>query len=243
MAATGKTFTLIADHYRQEIMSGDLNPGDRLPSNREMTQRWGVATATVSRALQQLQVEGYLRTSPRGTFVADEAAVTASGKDRLLQVQRIRSSLMGGETAKVVRAELAVPPLYVQDLFDLDPGDQLIRREFVAGRGRHRTMYQGVYYPAHLAALVPDLLSTAPSKNAGLLAKILDATGRTITHARDDMHGRAADQREAAHLGIPHGAPILAGVHRWSDDQGVIEYGEWCIPTRFTIGYEYNPSR
>jgi hypothetical protein len=25
-----------------------------------------------------------------------------------------------------------------------------------------------------------------------------------------------------------------------SDDQGLIEYGEWCVPARYTIGYEYS---
>ncbi|MDH6109754.1 GntR family transcriptional regulator [Kitasatospora sp. MAP12-15] len=243
MAGTGSTFSRIADHYRQAILAGELEAGTRLPTQREMCQRWNVASATVGRALQALQVEGYVRTSPRGTFVADEAAVTGSGRDRLLQVQRIQSSLMGGETCTVTVAELGVPPLYVQDLFNLDPGDQLVRREFVTGKGRQRTMYQGVYYPAEFAAMVPDLLSKAAGKNAGILGKVLVVSGRTITHARDDMHGRAANAREASALGIAVGSPILAGVHRWSDEDGIIEYGEWCIPTRFTIGYEYNPQR
>jgi GntR family transcriptional regulator len=53
------------------------------------------------------------------------------------------------------------------------------------------------------------------------------------------MHGRAADEREAKFLGLPVGAPILALVHEWSDDQGIIEYSEWCLPTSVTIGYEY----
>jgi GntR family transcriptional regulator len=35
------------------------------------------------------------------------------------------------------------------------------------------------------------------------------------------------------------GSPILAGAHRIWDDQVVIEYGEWCLPYRMVIGYEY----
>jgi GntR family transcriptional regulator len=53
------------------------------------------------------------------------------------------------------------------------------------------------------------------------------------------MHGRAADPREASFLGLPVGAPILALVHEWSDEEGIIEYGEWVLPTQVTIGYEY----
>ncbi|MFB7378866.1 GntR family transcriptional regulator [Kitasatospora purpeofusca] len=235
-----KAFTAIADHYRQAILAGDLVSGEKLPTNREMCQRWNVAAATVSRALNQLIVEGLIRASPRGTFVADDAMVTAAGPDRLSMVQRLRSSLMEGETSRVTAAELVVPPLYVQDIFNLDPGDQLVRREFIVGRGRTRTMLVVTWHPAHFAAQVPDLLSTAPGKNAGLTSKILEATGRSITHARDDMHARECDAREASALGLRLGAPVLGGVHRWSDDEGVIEFGLWVVPTRVTVGYQYD---
>lgn len=53
------------------------------------------------------------------------------------------------------------------------------------------------------------------------------------------MHARPADAREASALEQPTGSPILVGAHRWSDSKGIIEYGEWWIPPRFTIGYEH----
>ncbi|MFF4813005.1 GntR family transcriptional regulator [Kitasatospora sp. NPDC001309] len=238
---TPKTWSVIADHYRQRILSGELEPGSKLPSNKEISGRWNVAVATASRALQHLQVEGYLRTSPRGTFVADDPRVTASSRDRLARVQRVRSSLMEGETGRVTAAELVTLPLYVADLFDLEHGAQLVRREYITGRGKSRTLFAVSWYPAHFAALVPDLLNTAPGRNDGITARVLEATGRTVTAARDDMHARAADQREAAGLAVAVGSPILALVHRWSDDDGLIEYTESCLPARFTIGYEYTP--
>ncbi|BFP50647.1 hypothetical protein SCMC78_04540 [Streptomyces sp. CMC78] len=55
------------------------------------------------------------------------------------------------------------------------------------------------------------------------------------------MHARPADARQASALGLQTGSPTLAGAHRWSDAQGIIEYGEWCLPPRMTIGYEYTP--
>ncbi|MER7984127.1 GntR family transcriptional regulator [Streptomyces noursei] len=236
-----KTFTKIADHFRERILSGDLELGAKLPTNREISGQWQVAAATVSRALQALQVEGYIRTTPRGTYVADDPVWTLSARDRLARVQRVKSFLADGETSRVTAAELVAPPLYVAELFDLDTGDQVVRREWLAGRGKTRTVFAVTWYPAPFAALVPDLLNTAPERNHGLSARVLEATERTIAHARDDLHARAADAREASALGLPVGAPILAGAHRWSDADGVIEYGEWCLPPRFTIGYEYQP--
>ena len=238
---SAKTFTIIADHFRDRILSGELQPGEKLPTNREIAGQWQVAAATVSRALQALQVEGYIRTTPRGTFVADDPRVTLSPRDRLARVQRVKSFLAEGETSRVTGAGLVLPPLYVAELFDLEPGAQVVRREWISGRGQSRTCFAVTWYPSHFAVLVPDLLNTAPGRNAGITAKVLEATGRTITHARDDMHGRPADAREASALAIPVGSAILAGAHRWSDSEGVIEYGEWCLPPHFTIGYEYVP--
>ncbi len=236
-----KTFSKIANHYREQILSGDLPPGTKLPSNREMCGTWGVAAATVSRALQALAVEHYIRTTPRGTFVADDPRWTLTPRDRLARVQRVKSFLAEGETSIVLGAELMRPPLYVAEIFDLEHGDQAVRREWVAGSGRTRTVYAVTWYRAAFLAVAPELLNTAPGRNHTITNKVLEATKRTITHARDDMHARNANAREANHLGVPVGSTIMAGAHRWSDEEGMIEYGEWCLPKLFTIGYDYRP--
>lgn len=238
---TEATFARIAGIYREQILTGDLKPGAKLPGNREMAKRHKVAVATLQKALGQLAVEGLIRTSARGTFVSDDPVAGIAAKDRLARSRQARSVLMEGETSVVTAAALVVPPLYVAELFNLDHGDQVVRREFTTGRGQSRLSFQVRWYPAHFAAQVQDLLSTNARKNDDLTARVLEATGRAITYARDDMRARTADAREASHLGIAVGTPILAGAHRWGDDDGLIEYGEWCLPPNMTIGYEYQP--
>ncbi len=61
----------IAEALRQDILNGRLKLGDRLPSMREITDRWGCTLGTVQRALQELSSQGLIE--PRrgkGTFVA-----------------------------------------------------------------------------------------------------------------------------------------------------------------------------
>lgn len=48
----------IAESLRRRIAAGELNPGDRLPSVREMAQRWGCTPGTINRAYAQLAREG-----------------------------------------------------------------------------------------------------------------------------------------------------------------------------------------
>ncbi|GAB3214345.1 hypothetical protein GCM10027294_54030 [Marinactinospora endophytica] len=239
-AATGPRYMQVAEIIRRRILDGDLPEGSKLPGQREYAAAHGVAVATLSRALEQLQVEGLIRTSQRGTFVANSPILSSSGgRDRVTRVLRTGSTLAAGETVIITAAELVKPPLYVLDIFGLDQGDQVVRREWHVGRGSQRRGLHVDWYPASFAALVPDLLSRAPSKLPGLLLKVVTATGRRLEDARDDMHAREADQREASYLGLKVGAPILAGAHRIWDQQGVIHYGEWCLPPLHTIGYEY----
>lgn len=239
----------IAEHYRTLIRDGQLQPGERLPAVRDLAEEHRCSSTTVRHALSWLQVEGFIVTTQRGSFVADTPNVGPSPRDRLLRTRRTGSFLAVGESKTVIHAGLIKPPLYVAEIFDVDPTHKLVHREYVTGRkGVGRTGLHVDWYPAEFAEAVPDLLSTAPGQPTpdhhgsgnDLLRQIENKLGRRVTSGRDGMHGRDADGREARHLGCKVGTPILAGAHEWSDDQGLITYGEWCLPYRYVIGYQYS---
>lgn len=79
----------IAAMLRQKIVDGQLGPGDRIPSTRQLVREWGVAMATASRALAILRDEGLVITRPgsgtvvRGVRRVGRPAVT---RDRVLAV-------------------------------------------------------------------------------------------------------------------------------------------------------------
>lgn len=230
----------VAERIRRRILDGQLREGAKLPPVRELAKQEGVAVATLGRSLDHLQVEGYITTSRRGTFVANAPSVAPSSYDRITRVLRTGSVLGAGETMRVTVAELVIPPQYIAELFGLDEGDQVVRRQWHTGKGAQRLLLAVTWYPAQFAALVPELLSIAPGKSAGLLPRIQEATGRRIIAGREDVHSRDADEREASFLGVRVGSPVLAGVHRLWDGEGVMEYEEWCLPYRLVIGYEYS---
>ncbi|MBC2876551.1 MULTISPECIES: TetR/AcrR family transcriptional regulator C-terminal domain-containing protein [Streptomyces] len=61
----------IVTEIRRRIETGELAPGDRVPSTREITREWGVAMATATKALTELRHEGLVRAVPGvGTVVA-----------------------------------------------------------------------------------------------------------------------------------------------------------------------------
>ncbi len=73
--------TQVFDELRQQIVGGDLKPGDRLPSFTEMREQQGVSQSTLNRAHAALEAEGLIRRKRgAGTFVNDyNASVTSLG--------------------------------------------------------------------------------------------------------------------------------------------------------------------
>src|SRR5262245_12278738 len=60
----------IADEIINSIVSGKLQPGDRVDSERSLTAKFGVSIGTVQKALDDLEHRGIVvREHGRGTFV------------------------------------------------------------------------------------------------------------------------------------------------------------------------------
>ncbi|MFJ6197284.1 TetR/AcrR family transcriptional regulator C-terminal domain-containing protein [Micromonospora sp. NPDC092111] len=71
----GPASARITAALRSRIAAGELRPGDRLPSTRQLVREWGVAMATASKALAALRHEGLTEAVPGvGTVVAARRA-------------------------------------------------------------------------------------------------------------------------------------------------------------------------
>ena len=50
----------LMEQLHGKIMSGEIRPGEKLPSENELSAEYGVSRQTVRKALQILQNEGYI---------------------------------------------------------------------------------------------------------------------------------------------------------------------------------------
>ena len=60
----------VRDRYQQMITSGELAPGDRVPSVRDIVAETGVSHQTVVRAMDLLRRDGLITTTQAGSVVA-----------------------------------------------------------------------------------------------------------------------------------------------------------------------------
>ncbi|GAA3042877.1 GntR family transcriptional regulator [Kitasatospora albolonga] len=66
----GARYRGIVEELRRRIELGELAPGERVPSTREITRQWGVAMATATKVLTELRNAGLVRAVPGvGTVV------------------------------------------------------------------------------------------------------------------------------------------------------------------------------
>ncbi|MGW7270547.1 winged helix-turn-helix domain-containing protein [Streptomyces sp. NPDC054864] len=74
----------IADTLRDRIRSGDLKPGDRLPTQAVLAEEFGVERGTVRQALKTLQSDGLLANVSKGSpprIAAEPPVSTSAGEE------------------------------------------------------------------------------------------------------------------------------------------------------------------
>jgi GntR family transcriptional regulator, transcriptional repressor for pyruvate dehydrogenase complex len=67
-----RLYELIVQQIEESILRGALKPGDQLPAERELAQRFGVSRTAVREAVKALGEKGLVESfSGRGTFITD----------------------------------------------------------------------------------------------------------------------------------------------------------------------------
>jgi len=67
----------VAEQLRQMILAGDVQPGEYLPSRKDLAARFGVGISTIHEAIQALTALGLVASHPgKGTWVREDALET-----------------------------------------------------------------------------------------------------------------------------------------------------------------------
>lgn len=70
----------IISHLKEFIEYKNLEPGDKLPSERMLSEKFGVSRSNIREAIQKLEFFGILKSRPQsGTFIANIGRVAMSG--------------------------------------------------------------------------------------------------------------------------------------------------------------------
>ncbi|MFB7587270.1 TetR/AcrR family transcriptional regulator C-terminal domain-containing protein [Streptomyces sp. NPDC056169] len=139
-------YLAIAAELRRRIRSGELSPGDRVPSTRAVTREWGVAMATATKALGVLRQEGLVRPEPGVGTVVVARTDRGAGRDT--------GPGAGPDTEPLTRQRLVDAAL---ELADAEGLNALTMRRVATALGvSTMTLYRHVPGKAELVRLMAD---------------------------------------------------------------------------------------
>ena len=108
----------IRDGLRKLIVTGAMQPDEKLPSVRSLAQQLSINPNTIQRAYNELESEGYIYSVPgKGSFASgDTGAEERRKQDLLEQLRELAAELndlgvSGEELAALVRKEEPVKPV------------------------------------------------------------------------------------------------------------------------------------
>ena len=96
------TYQLIAERLVREIVESDLSAGEHVPTEREISERYGVGRSSVRESLRLLEAHQVIRPAPGGSYVVGSAAsvlepallmLVALGGASLTELQQLRRVL------------------------------------------------------------------------------------------------------------------------------------------------------
>ena len=203
------------------ISDGDLQPGQRLPTEMEMAAAFGVNRHTVRRALKTLEDHGLIRVEHgRGAFVQEQVIDYPLGKrTRFSEIVSRQSRIPSGRL--ISSREIAADSLMAEKL-KVPPGARLLCLQTT-----HEVDGRVVSTSSHHFPLPRFAGLLALYRETGSITKALNRLG-VLDYTRKEtlVTARAANAQDARHLAQPKSKPILHVTSVNVDPQGVpIEYG------------------
>ena len=218
-------FRQIADQLRAAIQNGRLSEGDRLPSEAQLIDHYGVARMTIRNALQLLEAEGLTRAEHgRGVYVRRKPPVRRIASDRFARRHRKE-----GKAAFLAESEQAgaIPDVDLIKVNEMPATPEMSQRLNHVGpvivRSRRYSL-DGIpvetatsYIPADIGRGTPI---ADPNPGPGGIYARLEELGHTLERFTEEVTARMPTEAEARLLAMTPGVPVFRLVRTAFDIEG-----------------------
>lgn len=194
-------YQAIEDYLRERIAAAQ--PGDMLPTDKDLCDTFGVSRMTARQAVSRLAEAGLVRREPgRGTFVAlprlqREIGVLLSFTRQMERLGRVASS-------RIIERSTEPAPADVAARLQLEPDTPVIRMRRLRLADGIPTAIELVILPATRFAWLLDV-----DMEHGSLHAALESRGVTPYAGQGSLTAELASPDDAHWLGLPGGSPLL----------------------------------
>jgi GntR family transcriptional repressor for pyruvate dehydrogenase complex len=203
---TSRLYEQIVQQVEESILKGQLKPGDQLPAERDLAQRFGVSRTAVREAVKALREKGLVEAfTGRGTFVTNGTSQSMrQSLDLIIKISQQEGSLHLAELRRILEPEiaaLAAPRIEEQLLTTM--------REAVAAMDRNVDDRE-----AYIEADLDFHLALAEAADNPLILALIDS----IVGLLREQRSRIFDVDGGPGRGQFHHKRILAAIERRDPD-------------------------
>lgn len=212
-----------------KIRSGEILPGQLLPSETEISRALGISPMTARQAMNGLVTQGLIRRQRGvGSFVLPRrmdhplesmVGFTEDMKERGLEPR-----------SHILRVERAAPPVEALPYFSVEMHERIIRVK----RVRFANEQPVGLHDAYVAGVDFDREAL---ERVGSLYILLGQAGVRLAECEETLSAVAADREAATLLAVPQGAPLLRATRYTWDERG--EFVEYVVALYRADLYQY----
>jgi GntR family transcriptional regulator len=202
----------LIDSLNARIVHGSLETGAQLPSERELSEQFGVSRATVRQALEQLSRAGRLtKIQGRGTFVSNHDPITQS-LDRVTAFREALAAQGMTPALRLMDRTLELSDFVLSRLLGVPPNEGLMRLVYLGlGDGEPLVIYRSYFSAAKMRETVDafcDAIAggTTPPMVSELYAR---QCGLRELRAEQTFEARMATAEELARLSLDAPAAVF----------------------------------
>jgi DNA-binding GntR family transcriptional regulator len=233
----------IADDLRSRILDGALRAGDKLPTEAELMEDYGVSRIVVRQAVDVLRNEG-LVVSQRGsgTYVREQQPRTRRVLGDLYGTRATSSPFAAAAKASGMTPEWeyqsrkTTAPQSIAERLQIAAGDEVMRTQYRFFADDQPVMLSTSYEPLAVTGGTPVEQPEA-GPTTGVVAR-MDAIGVHVSHVVEDVQARAPRPYETEALQIPPGVPVLYCERTYWADHIPVETAEIVVSAdRYIFSY------
>jgi GntR family transcriptional regulator len=223
-------YVQIADEIVQQIRAGVLRPGEMVPSESELVDRYGVSGGTIRKAMVEVRASGLVETRHgKGSIVKDRPPVRHRSSDRFRRSLRqggkaayLAESAQSGATAKV--SVLYIGPMEAPEdaaqRLGVSAGTQVLARRRLYFRNGTPVETATSYLPWDVVKEIPELFAENPG-GGGIYARLEDH-GHEFAEFVETLQARPASKAEASELALSPGAPVVHLIREARTTEGLV---------------------
>ncbi len=191
----------IEEELRGLIQGQELGPYAQVPSEADLSERFGVSRMTARKALDRLVGDGVLFRQPgKGTFVAPPKI--SHGPSQQLSFSAAMRALGLRHETRVLESGMVPAPSNIALALNLPFGSPAV---FI----RRLRIVESVPAAIHMSYLPPRYAALLDSDLTGSLYDLMVGLGARVEEARDTVEVVLATGDDAQILKVPMGAPLI----------------------------------